>query len=69
MPYNTLTLHPLFWMKMKNNLLKIEMPLIYLWIYYANENRNKNNDIEINFMSICSLNVASKDKHIYNMSL
>ena len=56
-------------MKMKNNLLKIEMLLVYLWIYYASKNRNKNNDVEINFISICSLNGASKNNNIHNMSL
>ena len=54
---------------MKNNLLKIEMPLVYLWICYAIENRNKNNDVKTNFIGICSLNGASKDNYIYDMSL
>ena len=54
---------------MKNHLLKIEMPLVYLWICYASENRNKNNDVETNFMNICSLNGASEDNHIHDMSL
>ena len=67
--YHTLTLHLSFWMKMKNNLLKIEMLLVYLWICYASENRNKNNDVETNFMDICSLNRANKNNHIYNMFL
>ena len=66
---HALTLYPLFWMKMKNNLLKIEMLLIYLWICCASENRIKNNDIKINFMNICSLNRASEDNHIHNISL
>ena len=54
---------------MKNNLLKIEMSLVYLWICYASENRNKNNNIGINFMGICSLNGANKNNHIYDIFL
>lgn len=69
MPCHTLTLHLSFWMKMMNNLLKIEVLFIYLCICYASKNRNKINDIKTNFMDSCFLNRASKDNDIYNMSL
>ena len=45
------------------------MLLVYLWICYVSENKNKNNDVETNFIGICSLNRANKDNYIHNMSL